>query len=48
MSDLPTLPGCNPLQTGPESATIVTGCGAVTTTGLHATATSQPVITSLP
>jgi len=36
---LSTLPGCNPLQAGPEPATLVNGCGAVSTTALHAAAT---------
>ncbi|KAF6743955.1 WSC domain-containing protein [Ephemerocybe angulata] len=31
---LPALPGCNPLQTGPDPATIVPGCTAVSTTGI--------------
>ncbi|RXW17493.1 hypothetical protein EST38_g8364 [Candolleomyces aberdarensis] len=29
---LPNLPGCNPLQGGPQSATLVPGCTAVSTT----------------
>ncbi|KJA28746.1 carbohydrate-binding module family 1 protein [Hypholoma sublateritium FD-334 SS-4] len=28
---IPTLPGCNPIQAGPATATPVSGCGAVTT-----------------
>jgi hypothetical protein len=28
---LPSLPGCNPIQSGPASATAVSGCGAPTT-----------------
>jgi hypothetical protein len=30
---LPALPGCNPIQSGPGEATVMTGCGAPTTIG---------------
>lgn len=30
---LPTLPGCNPVQSGPRTAVPVSGCGATTTIG---------------
>ncbi|RXW12938.1 hypothetical protein EST38_g12916 [Candolleomyces aberdarensis] len=42
------LPGCNPLQYGPEPATMVEGCGAVSTTISHATRTSLPEISVTP
>ena len=31
-TDIEKLPGCNPLQAGPESATMVPNCDAVSTT----------------
>lgn len=43
-TDLPDLPGCNPLQYGPEPATTVGGCAAVSTTIAHATRTSLPEV----
>ncbi|TFK27413.1 hypothetical protein FA15DRAFT_653675 [Coprinopsis marcescibilis] len=34
---LPALPGCNPIQRGPESATMIKDCTAVSTIGVAAT-----------
>ncbi|EAU87499.2 hypothetical protein CC1G_11718 [Coprinopsis cinerea okayama7 len=39
---LPELPGCNPIQHGPEPATMVRDCKAISTTGIPA-ATRPPV-----
>ncbi|KAJ2918739.1 hypothetical protein MD484_g1659, partial [Candolleomyces efflorescens] len=36
------LPGCNPLQYGPATATMVRDCDAISTTGIAATATPAP------
>ncbi|KAJ3513199.1 hypothetical protein NMY22_g15113 [Coprinellus aureogranulatus] len=38
---LRALPGCNPIQNGPEPATEATGCGAVSTTKGQAAAPTQ-------
>lgn len=39
---LPQLPGCNPVQPGPASATLVTNCGAPTTTLTAAASPTNP------
>ncbi|KAF5340253.1 hypothetical protein D9611_007777 [Ephemerocybe angulata] len=38
---LPALPGCNPIQNGPDAATMISGCTAISTTG-----TEQPTLSS--
>ncbi|TFK26015.1 hypothetical protein FA15DRAFT_734061 [Coprinopsis marcescibilis] len=41
---LPALPGCNPIQSGPEDATLVRNCPALSTTGYPAEATPAPAV----
>ncbi|EAU85071.2 hypothetical protein CC1G_04167 [Coprinopsis cinerea okayama7 len=39
---LPELPGCNPVQHGPDPATMVPDCTAISTTGVAAAARATP------
>ncbi|KAH6904348.1 hypothetical protein BKA70DRAFT_1373448 [Coprinopsis sp. MPI-PUGE-AT-0042] len=46
---LPRLPGCNPIQDGPDPATIITNCNAISTTGFPAaTAPAVAKVTPAP
>ncbi|KAF5334795.1 hypothetical protein D9611_012908 [Ephemerocybe angulata] len=43
---LDRLPGCNPIQDGPQDATMVEGCGAISTTMALSAALQTPILTN--
>lgn len=45
---LNALPGCNPIQSGPASATMVPNCNALSTTGIGGPVVTNPPVTSGP